>query len=301
MRKNRCIVIILSIFIFALVKINIGLAYEREIVFGEEYQSKKEKEQVEKRFGLDLSFGYGYSYIQFLTGIYGIDSKEKIYYNRLGLDYSNSSTTFRVTGSVLATPRLGFYAGSPFGLVSVKQDRVGRLGETQNLEFGVGDIYTGGYYQLVTETKTIPSVVVNFDVNSNTAKYSSLGDGVWDFTPAVQARKMLTNSFYVFGLEDYTYRKKENGVDPGDIIGYGGGVGVFFGRNAVELGLKAANIEKTKLDGATWFDKGEDLALNFRWGFLDTGGSVNVNIGNLDEGFDIKTNTFGIEITFPIF
>ncbi len=283
---------------------NVGLPYEREIVLSEEYQTEREKVVLKDRFRLDLGFGYGLSYAQILTGLYGLDPHIEAYLESLGLEYSETYGVFRVAGIYALSPRTGVYLGVPFSAVELKHEKgVARLFEESDVEFGVGDVYGGAYYHLLLEGKRTPSVIASLDMNSDMAKYSSLGDGTWDFTGGIYARKYVSDSFYVFGMADYTARLEKHDTDPGDVFGYGGGIGFLLGGSFLEVGLRAASIGETKIGEATWFDSDEDLALTFALKSppFVRGGDARIIIANLDEGFDIKRNTFGFEYSFPIF
>jgi len=281
----------------------ICLAYEREIIFSEEHKKEETgKITLKDRFKLDFSIGYGFSYAQFLTGLYGLDSKYETYLDKLGMKYSESYTNLRLTATYIIHPKFGIYVGTPFGLVHTKAKYSGRQSTSTGNAFGVGDVYGGAYYQLLSQTDILPDIIVDLDANSDITKYSSLGDGVWDYTGGIQARKLLWKPFYVFLTTDYTYREKKNSVDPGDIFGYGGGAGLMFERSMLEASLKAARIGTTKIGGDKWFDATDDLAFNLTYRTLAPKPiSVSFTMGDLDEGFHWEKNYFGIEFTMAVF
>jgi hypothetical protein len=313
MGKIRCILrkverldlFVFSVFVVVLLRTNIGLSYEREIILSEEYQTKKEKEVLKDRFRLDLGIGYGFSYSStaIITGLYELDPVYEAYLDRLGIEFSKNFITMRLTAAYAISPRFGIYANVPFGIVEPMKEKEGlaRLSEEQDYEFGIGDISGGIYYHLVPETERIPNVIVSFDLNSNIAEYTSLGNGVWDLTGGLQLRKFLSKSFFLFGLGDYTYTMEEKDVNPGDVIGYGGGIGFLsWGDSITEIGLKAYSIGEGEVGGVKWLDKNEDLVFNLTFKSLLKGGSSTFFIAGLAEGLDFERNTFGFEFSIPI-
>jgi hypothetical protein len=298
-KMSKCCLLFASLSLVILVMSSIGNAYEKEIVLGEAYETKQEKESLKDRFRLEVSLGYGYSYAQFLTGLYGPSDDLLDYLDRLNMDYSENYTTLRVTATYAISQRLGVYLAIPSGVVKINEGKT--MGErlfNDKYRFGVGDIYGGMYFIVLQGSKSSPTLVVNVDANSDIAKYYSLGDGVWDFTYGLQIRQLLSDSFYIYGVGDYTQRLKKHNVDPGDIIGYGGGIGFLAGQGALEMGVKAANIRETKIDGVQLFDKDEDLAFVLSLKSLYKGAGISFTMGNLDEGISIKKNTFGLELSY---
>jgi len=300
--KGKFCASLFVLFVFMLLIPDLGHSYEREVILGDVYQTEKEKESLKDRFRLDVSVGYGYSYAQILTGIYGPDPKLATYLDRLDMDYSENLAALRLTATYAMTSKMGIYFSVPFGAVKYKKEEgIRRIFEEDKLGFGLGDIYGGIYYNILSGSKTTPNIVINVDANSDIAKYYSLGDGLWDITPGIQIRQLLSDSFYILGLADYTFRLKKKEIEPGDIFGYGGGIGFILGSSALELGLKAATIDETKIDNTTLFDKDKDLAFFMAIKSLYKGMGFYLTIGNLDEGIDLERNSFGFEFSFPIF
>lgn len=310
---GRLIGIVLALFVFVALRANVGLAYEREIILSDEYQTEKEKErfkditepQEEKsgfkeRFKLDISGGYGFSYATVVSGLYGLSDEYKTYLDRLDMKFAEHTVSLRLTATYILSPQIGIYLGTPAGVVLERDKGRGRSDDT-NFSGGVGDVYGGIFYNVLSETKYRPNITIDFDVNSNTAKFSSMGDGLWDFTLGIQPRKFVAKSLYLFGAADYTFRLEENNINPGGIVGYGGGVGILWGKSIIEPGLKAYHIGETKLDSKTLFKDDEDLIFNIAWKSVFDRGSLNFTIGNLDEGLDFRTTTWGFEYSIPIF
>jgi len=119
----------------------------------------------------------------------------------------------------------------------------------------------------------------------------------------VQARKLLSSYFYLFALGDYTHKLEKNNVQPGDVIGYGGGLGFIFcgGNNVIEASLKGAEIGESKINDQPFLDKNRDLIFNLSLKSLIKHASFSITIGNLNHGLDIKGINSGFEVSFPLF
>ncbi len=280
-------------------------AYEKEVFWDAPYQINKEIEKFADRFKLDFTFGYGYYYYPALiTGFYKDDPKLDLYLDKLGLKFSENTGTFRLAATVAITKELGIYLVVPTGIVKFNEKTgTEQLPEEDKFKFEVGDIFGGVYLHILPETKYSPNLVINIDVNSDTAKYSSLGDGVWDFTGGIQARKLLSSYFYLFALGDYTYKMEKHDVQPGNVIGYGGGFGFILGggNNIIEASLKGAEIAESKISDKPFLDKNRDLIFNLSLKSLIKRASFAITIGNLNHGLDIKGINSGFEVSFPLF
>lgn len=279
----------------------LGHTYEREILLSEEYQTPGEKQALRDRFTLNVAFGYGVSYAASTGLLLGLSPDQQVYFDRLGLQFSESVFPLRLTASYALSPKLGVYLAVPFGAVNTREEEgLARLFEEDKIKFGVGDVFGGVSYTLLSEAeKQIwPNIVVSFDVNSDVTKFVSLGDGLWDLTWGIALRKFVFPSFYLLGLSDYTYRVSKNGVAPGDIIGYGGGIGYAAQTLRVEAVLKAQRIGETQIDNRTILNKDTNLIFILR--VLSSFGSVSLTLGNLDQGISTKRTDFGIEYSLTI-
>ncbi len=285
--------------ILSFTSIDKAIAYEREIILEDKYQAKGEKESLQDKFKFDFSLGYGFSYAQVVTGIYEVTPAFRTYLRRLDLDYAETISSYRFTTTFLATPTLGIYIAVPFGLVEIEELKEGQLIPDWEYEVGVGDVYGGIFYTILQETQDRPSLTISVDANSDIAEHYSLGNGVWDYTTGFQSRKFVADSIFLSVLGDYTFKESKNGVEPGDTIGYGGGIGFVTRSFMFEVGLKAYEIEETKLDGATFFQKDEDLVLTARLKHMGSGSSFNLSVSNINEDFDWERNVFGFDITIP--
>ncbi|MGD0078096.1 MAG: hypothetical protein ABSB91_05660 [Sedimentisphaerales bacterium] len=314
MAKNKClqgavIVLFFVVSVFVLQGTNTSFATEREVILSDKYQTESEKNAFksetgpfEGKFMLDLSIGYGFSYATtaYMTGLTELDPAVQTYIDRLGMKFSRNYLTTRLTATYVFDPRLGVYVYAPFGIVEVRGEREGPW-QKSKYESGIGDAGGGMYYHLIPETDYIPNVILNFDLNSDIAKYLSLGDGVWDYTGGIQARKFVSKSVYLLGLSDYTYRAEKKGVALGNVTGYGGGVGFVANGSILEITLKQYEIAEGKIDGQTRFDQTDDLVLNITAKSLISRGDLNIYFTGINKTIDFKNNTFGVEFTFPIF
>jgi len=302
---------ILVLFLSLFLGQDVVIALEREIILEDTYQTQQEKERYQReeeeisfadRFRLDFSIGYGYSYAQILTGIYGPGPALQTYLNQLDMEFSENLLTSRLTASYMVNPRTFAYFGVPFGVVELQTEAGStQLLPEQEYEFGVGDLFGGVGYLLLPETESVPSTIINLDINSDTTEHYSLGDGLWDVTGGARISKSLSKSFYTFGVASYTDRLEKNDIEPGNIVGYGGGIGFLSEDMRVEIGLKAAQIDETEFNNATLFNDDEDLAFNFSvYSLFEGGFNFHFTMGNLDEGMDFERNTFGFELSVPI-
>ena len=303
LKNDKLAAVVLVMLVTLFVKTNIVLSFEREVVLSEEYQTERETEVLKDRFRLDLGWTYGITTsteTSIITGWYDLSPAFAYYLDRLDLEYSRNFVSMRTTATYLINSRLGISATVPFGFVEPRREREGIFPNyDEEYEFDVGDIRGGIFYCLLRETEQIPNVIVNFDLDSNTSKYTSLGNGVWDIAGGLRVQKLLSESFYVFGLSDYTYTMEENDVDPGDITGYGGGIGLILGGgNIAEIGLKQYEIDESEIGGIKWLPDNDSLLLNLS--FRTNVGSVNMFMAGFDEGISHDRTMFGIEYVLPI-
>ena len=302
---------------FGWLRSNIGLAYEREVVLPEQYQTESEKETLADRFSVELSVGMNLvrslnSYRAQAMGISDFDQltpQGKTYLDRLGLEFSKSTVTAGVGATYLINPRTGVFLTVPGSLVHAERDATaaGPRGSTitvteDDWAVGIGDVSAGISYGLLLETETskIPTVNVQFEADSDLAKYYSLGDGVWGFTPGVRVSKFLTESYYLFGTGSYTYKMEKNGAEPGDVIGYGGGIGFLMNnkQSRAEIGLTMYSFGESTIDGQPAFEEGNNLVLRLGVQSVYKGGSVHLVIGGLNHGF--SNMDLGLEMSFAI-
>jgi len=305
LKNDKLAAVVLVMLVTLFVKTNIVLSFEREVVLSEEYQTEREKEVLQDRFRLDLGWTYGITTsteTSIISGWYDLSPAFAYYLDRLDMEYSRNFVSMRTTARYLISSRLGISATVPFGFVEPKREREGIFPNyDEEYEFTLGDISGGINYCLLPETEQIPNVTVNLGLDSDTSKYTSLGNGVWDVTGGLQARKLLSQSFYIFGLSDYTYTMEKNDVDPGDITGYGGGIGFILGQNInniLEIWLKKYDIGESEIGGIKWLPENDSLVLNLS--FRTNVGGVNMFMAGFDEGISHDRTMFGIEYVLPI-
>lgn len=279
----------LILFAFVALKPSTGLASEKEVILSEEYQTEKEKMYlVDNRFKTD--FGFGTSYVLGAT-VYML----------------NMAMTYRIN------PGMGIYLVVPSYIASVLERKY--LFSEEEWKSGIGDVYAGIYYQLLSGTGTMPNIIVDLDINSDTSKYFPLESenwGGWDFMFGTQVRKFIYKPFYLFGLGDYTYKvSKEEVLVTRDSpipegvrnmyftsasVGYGGGIGVFLGQLAIEASLKA---DRPYLGGETagaWPTGAwpyRTLTFNLALRSILSADRMAVTFYNVDKGFDWKRLSFG--------
>jgi hypothetical protein len=218
MVKNECfqrrvaryasLILALFAFVYALLKPTAVFSYEREIILSEEYQTEEEKERLKDmikpeeekirfkdRFQLDFSFGYGFSYASagIISGLYGLSKEYETYLDRLDMEFSENLVQVRLTATYLLSPKMGIYLGLPAGVVEEKSE--GLFDDSENVSAGVGDVYGGIFYNVLSETKYRPSVVIDFVANSNIAKFNSLGDGCGVLHWAYNQESLWQNHF----------------------------------------------------------------------------------------------------------
>jgi hypothetical protein len=112
---------------------------------------------------------------------------------------------------------------------------------------GFGDLEMTLFYQLVKETKSMPSISLSAEVKLPTAKNSLIGTGKTDFTPFLIASK-ITGKFFTSANISYTLLGKPKGVVANNLFNYALGTvftasekSIFFGEvygNTSALGGK---------------------------------------------------------------
>jgi len=302
---KHVILILLTIVIF--LRPLSGFSYEREIIIGEEYQTKRETKLLKRKFRFNLSVSTGFCYAQevITSGKYELLPPEyKTYLEKLNMKFSSNPFTIGFTVTYIITPRMGVYFSIPFGLVKVGTRLCyvyppGRFAECDKIAVGIGDIFGGVYYQLLKETNLLPSLTVYFEVYSPLAKYTSLGDGVWDLVGGLDVRKILIKPFYLCGLFVYINKLPRNHINPGDIIRYGGGIGILRRNRAIEIDVIKSDIGSIKMMDYVLLEKDTDLELMLRFDFFgikSREGSLIFRMAGLDEGWNWKLYYFGIEL-----
>lgn len=276
------------------------LASREEAALSEKYQVETEKETLKDKLSWEFAAFYGLFYPGF-SRFPAPPPKE--FLDTLDMSYSYNSPSFLLGVKYLLTSRLEFYAGVPFAAgIEIKDKKTGARSSKSTYKWagGVGDIYGGASYALVTESKYRPLIITTLDVNSALSKYTSIGDGFWGITPTLSLRKFIAGPLYIKGSSGYTYRLVRKGIDPGEIIHYGGGLGFLFGNKNLELNLDRAHYAKTKIGDRTLIDSTDDLIVNIAFTTMlgKQTSTIGVYWGGLEEGFNVNRNSAGIYVDF---
>ena len=100
---------------------------------------------------------------------------------------------------------------------------------------GFGDLEMTLFYQVIKETRKIPSISVSAEIKLPTAKDSLIGTGKTDFTPFLIASK-TTGKFFTSLNLSYTFLGKPKGVIVSNLFNYAAGTvyelsakGILFG------------------------------------------------------------------------
>jgi len=115
---------------------------------------------------------------------------------------------------------------------------------------GPGDIAGLVRYQVWHERGSSPDVILDMRVKSRTAGNSLLGTGTWSIGGGVTLVKTLDPVVF-FGRVGYTYTFEHDGFNPGNEIGFLGGLG-FSLNDRVSLNMQVNgiyNTENTQLNG----------------------------------------------------
>ncbi len=300
--------------VMCLVFPSFSFSYEKEELPTGKYATDLEKKLREQHnFSLQLSIGTGVSFSdQTIGGFFiGLDKTGERFFNTLGLEFSENILTAELTGIYTLGTDLGFYVAIPGGWVETQPEDVMLPGIVE-YNAGIGDVRAGGFYKILSETDYAPAVTILFEGNARTAKFSSLGDGVWDATGGLKARKFVLapeNSYsilptYLFFSADYTSRFDRKDIEMGDVVGYGGGIGVLpsSGQVVMEIGVKNFHAMKTQFkDGTEVFDSSNSLRLTIDTRLPTKGFSFYLYMDNVNKGFDRDLNFFGFGMRTQLF
>lgn len=275
-------------------------ASREDITLGQDYQLESEKKIFADKFSWDINLSYGLSSVSGLLGLGASRFAEKPseeYLDTLGMSYSTSDFSLALGASYLVNLRLELSAGVPLSVVMAEVENSGRQKVRHpQLKFGLGDIYGGISYALLTESKNRPLVVTTFEVKSALSKYTSMGDGFWGLTPGVYLRKFISGPVYALGLAGYTFRLKRRGVNPDGNIKYGAGFGILSENKRLELSLERAQTGKAKIGSQVIMDSEEDLTLGINFTTMLSGQTfaLGLFLSGLEDGLDWGKNTAGL-------
>lgn len=287
---------------FAFITPNFCFAAREDVVLGEDYQLKSEKETLKDKLSWEIDFVYGLSSVSRLTGLGSEIISEppaREYLDTLGMVYSGNNFLLTLGANYLVTPRIEVSAGIPASVVLAEIEKEGRRRRrSYSTEFriGLGDAYASISYALLPESNKLPLVVGTFEANSALSKYTSMGDGFWGFTPGLYLRKFIAKDTYLLGMTGYTYRLKRKGVTPGRMISYGAGIGFLSEEDKIELTLERSHSDETKIGEKAILDSEDDLTLSvsFTTIFGSRTSTIGVFLSGLEEGFTWSQNTAGV-------
>ncbi len=100
---------------------------------------------------------------------------------------------------------------------------------------GLGDLEMTLFYQLIKETKGLPSISLSAEVKLPTAKDSLIGTGKTDFTPFLIASK-TTGKFFTSLNFSYTLLGKPKGVVANNLFNYAAGTVFELSSNSIIFG-----------------------------------------------------------------
>ncbi len=100
---------------------------------------------------------------------------------------------------------------------------------------GLGDLEMTLFYQVIKETKKIPSISLSAEVKLPTAKDSLIGTGKADFTPFFIASK-TTGKFFTSLNLSYTLLGKPKGVVANNLLNYAAGTVFELSSNSILFG-----------------------------------------------------------------
>lgn len=279
-------------------------ASREDVILGKDYQLESERETLKDKFSWEINCVYGLSSISRLSGLGAKRFEQrpsKEYLDTLDMVYSYNDFLFTLGANYLMSSRLEFSAGLPVSVISaeVKNDSRNRTGGS-GLKIGAGDLYAGISYALLTESNYKPLAIVSVDINSDLSKYTSMGDGFWGVTPGLYLRKFVFSGMYVSGLAGHTYRLKRRGVEPGNIIRYGAGLGFLSGNKKLELNLEKTHTDRTKIAGKAVMAAEDDLsaAIAYTAIFASRTTTIGLSLGGLEKGFNWGQNYAGLFIGF---
>lgn len=282
---------------------NYSAATEEEVRPSSIFQTEDEKERYQGGLSLDFGFGYGFSYGNSVGFAYLIPEQQpdlETYLERLELELSESTITTRLTLTYSISDRFGMYLVVPSGLVEKKPEVP--LPGLIEIEYGLGDIGTGFYYNILTENKESPHVTINFDYQSDNAEFSSLGDGVNNIIAGISLRKYIREDVFLLGGLDYGKRGEKNDVDVGDVFGAGAGLGFLIsaGESKLTFNIRYTTVEESSLENRTLIEGYNDLSLTVGVYSLLAGSSMSLYVTRLND-FEFKQSTYGFNWSFNLF
>ncbi len=125
---------------------------------------------------------------------------------------------------------------------------------------GFGDVSGDLRYQLLGEASGRPDVILNLNVKSTTGGQTLRGSGHWNLGSGLTVVKTFDPAV-IFARLDYTETLKRNGFNPGNIIGYGFGVGFSLNdRVSLNAQLSGAFLGRSRQQGTTILRSSREVA-----------------------------------------
>jgi hypothetical protein len=256
-----------------------------------------------KRFSFRLGVAYGLSYLDEMaaTGLARPGPEAARYLDLVGQKVSNTAVEISVTTAYQLSGTSFIFAQLPMGVVEKRLNGQARVPLSQYAA-ALGEVGAGYSRELVGESSRRPKIELTVSVAPGLARYTSLGDGLWDAAAGLRLRKYLARTLYGLAEADYTYRFEKAGVQPGEIVDAGLGAGRLMGSGAwrLEAAVKAYRIAGSTAGKQVLLGQSNDLVVQASLVNAADGNRINLNISQLDKGINIKTNSIGFDWTMPI-
>jgi len=216
------------------------------------------------RFQFTIGIGYGVTTdLDSALPLYSYSSAFDDYLDRLDLEYASDPIFFRCSASALFGRDLGIWLAVPYAIASGDDDS-GPARTAPTLKAGLGDVSVGAFFHLLYGKRRLPSLMMWASANSDTSKYYSFGDGLWNNSLGFRSRQVLGPVFYLLGTGTYTMLDAKNGVEHDDNYSYGAGVGLRDpggGPAWLEFELVYAHSGDIAVDSEVFAESEDELAL----------------------------------------
>lgn len=282
-------------------------AGEENVLPPEAYRSTREHVQY-KRLKLDLSVGYGVSYSTSaavaLGGFQELEAGQEEVLDRLGLTISDDLLSLRLTGTYAPSRRVGFFASVPVGVVQNRPEGARVVDIVSNdPEVGLGDMTAGTYFHLLDETRNRPTLAISVEVDTDTSRHTSLGDGLWSGRTLLEARKFVSPAVYLVGAGEYSYRPGTKGLESSDIAGVAAGLGfrLLSGQSIIEIRVKDLRVSEYRTRNTMLVPKDSGLVLTVAMRSLTERMIVRAYASGLEDGVSVKQNNYGFALEVPLF
>lgn len=250
------------------------------------------------------SFGVGYGFSFPTSGLEGLALVKPEggvygdYLDRTGTEFSENVVKFQLGVGFDVTEKMGVFLYIPAGIVD--QPASSTLPGLVEFDAGIGDLYGGLSYKLMAETEAQPRVDLFLSADSNLAKFTSLGDGLWSVRPGIQASKYFSDS--VYGLASVSYERyfEKNSVDREDSFSVGGGLGTFVGSGKLKVDLELHYLHAGEIKVANTGTIPSSDSYSITLGLREAGEKVSGQfyLAGLNEDFEFDAVRVGFDITY---